>query len=83
MPKKLQAKPLALAFAVWSALFMLVLWLLATMGLYTGAADMMAQWHMFFDLTVAGLIGGVIEAVIVSVVLVYAYVWIYNWTRKM
>lgn len=78
MPKKLEAKQLAYTFAVWSAIFMLVLWLLANMGIYTSAAEMMADWHMFFDLTFTGLIAGIIEAAVVSVVLVYAFVWIYN-----
>jgi len=78
MPKKLEAKHLAYAFAVWSALFMLVLWLLANMGIYATAAEMMTDWHMFFNLTFAGLITGMIEAAIVSVVLVYVFIWIYN-----
>lgn len=82
MNKKLEAKQLGFAFAVWSALFMLVLWLLANMGIYTSAAEMMADWHMFFDLTFAGLIGGMIEAAVVSLVLVYAFVWIYNWVGE-
>ena len=76
--KKLQAQPAATALAVWSAFFMLVLWLLAKMGLYVSAAEQMAKWHVFFDLSFAGLIGGMIEAAVVSVVGVYAFVYIYN-----
>ena len=78
MPKKLEAKQLAISFAVWSTLFMLVLWLLAKMGIYAGATEQMAKWHMFFYLTFTGLIGGMIEAAVVSIVLVYFFVWIYN-----
>jgi len=80
--KKLQAKQLAYAFAIWSALFMLVLWLLANMGIYVTATEMMGDWHMFFDLTFTGLITGMIEAAVVSVVLVYVFVWIYNWVGE-
>lgn len=79
MNKKLQAKQLSYSFALWSALFMLVLWLLAKMGLYVSAAQQMARWHTFFSLTFAGLIGGMLEAAVVSFVLVYVFVWIYNW----
>jgi hypothetical protein len=79
MNKKLQAKQLAYSFALWSALFMLVLWLLAKMGLYVSAAQQMARWHMFFSLTFAGLVGGMLEAALVSVVLVSVFVFIYNW----
>lgn len=82
MSKKLQSKQLAVTFAVWSALFMLVLWLLGNAGIYTGAAEMMANWHMFFDLTVTGLIAGMIEAAVISFVLIYVFVWIYNWVGK-
>ena len=78
MPKKLQAKQLALTFAILSALFMLVLWLLANIGIYVTAAEMMADWHMFFDLSLTGLLAGMVEAVVVSFVLVIVFVWIYN-----
>lgn len=78
MPKKLQAKHLAVTFALWSALFMLVLWLLANIGIYVTAAEMMSQWHMFFDLTFTGLITGMIESAIVSYLLVLMFVWTYN-----
>jgi len=78
MPKKLQAKKLAVSFAIWSALFMLILWLLANMGLYISVAEQMAKWHVFFSLSFSGLIAGMIEAAIVSYILVLVFVWIYN-----
>ncbi len=79
MPKKLQAKQLAITFAIWSAFFMLVLWLLANTGLNVSAAEQMAKWHVFFNFTFTGLIGGMIEAAVVSYLLVLVFVWIYNW----
>ena len=82
MPKKLKSKQLAVTFAIWSALFMLVLWLLANMGLYVSAAEQMSKWHVFFNLTFTGLIAGMIEAVIVSYALVLVFVWVYNWVGK-
>jgi len=75
---KLNPQPLALSLAIWSSLLMLILWVLANMGLYASAVDMMLQWHIFFDLTLVGLIGGVIEAAISSYVGMYAFVYIYN-----
>ncbi len=82
MPKKLQAKQLALAFAIWSALLMLVLWLLANTGIYVSATEQMAKWHIFFNLTFSGLIAGMIEAAVVSYALVFIFVWVYNWVGK-
>lgn len=78
MPKKLQAKQLAVTFAIWSALLMLVLWLLAKVGLYVSAAEQMAKWHVFFNLSFGGLIAGMIEAAIVSYILVFVFAWVYN-----
>jgi len=82
MTKKLESKQLAVTFAVWCALLMVALWLLANVGLYVSAAEQMMKWHMFFDLSPAGLIGGVIEAMVMSVVLVYTFVFVYNWLGK-
>lgn len=82
MPEKLQAKQLAITFAIWSALFMLVLWLLANMGIYVSAAEQMVKWHVFFNLTFSGLVAGMVEAAIVSYVLVLAFVWVYNWVGE-
>jgi len=78
MRGKLKAQPLAKAFAVWSALFMLVLWVLAKTGIYVSAAEMMAQWHVFFNLTFTGLIAGMIEAAIITYIVLYVFAWIYN-----
>jgi len=72
------AHPLALAAAVWSGLFMLVIWVLAQAGLYVSVAVQMSQWHMFFSLSFPGLIGGIIEAAVISYAGVYAFVFIYN-----
>jgi len=80
--KNPSAGSLAYAGAIWAALFMLVLWLLANMGIYVSAAEQMAEWHMYFNLTTAGLIGGMIEAAIVSYILIYSFVWVYNSTSK-
>ena len=78
MPNKLESRRLATSFAIWSALFMLIIWLLANMGIYVSAAMQMAKWHAYFNLSFSGLIWGITEAALVSYLLVYVFVWIYN-----
>ncbi len=80
--KNLNPESWAKTFAIWSALFMLVLWLLAKMGIYVTAAEMMAQWHVFFNLTFTGLVAGMVEAAALSYIGVYTFVWIYNKVTK-
>lgn len=82
MLKKLEAKQLAVSFAIWSALFMLILGALANLGIYTNAAEQMAKWHLFFSTNLGGIVSGMVEAAIMSYVLVYVFVWIYNWAGE-
>ena len=76
--RKFTAQPVAIALAAWSALVMLLLWILAKMGLYVSATEAMISWHMFFNLTFVGLIGGMIEAAVISFLGVHSFVLIYN-----
>jgi len=48
------------------------------LGIYIGAVEMMSQWHMFFFLTVDGIIAGMIEAPVISFVFIFAIGWLYN-----
>jgi len=82
--KTLNALALGYAGAIISAICMLLLGILGNMGLYTGAVAMMSEWHMFFSLSIGGIIGGMIEAAIISFVILYAFAIVYNWlvTRK-
>lgn len=75
---QLNAQPVATALAIWSALVMLLLWALAKIGLYVAAAEAMASWHMFFNLSFMGLVGGMIEAAVISFLGVYSFVFVYN-----
>lgn len=76
--KTLHALALGYAGAIISAAGMLLLGILGTLGLYTGAVSMMAEWHLFFSLSVGGIIGGMIEAAVVSFVVLYAFALVYN-----
>lgn len=75
---KIKAHTLALAFAIWSAVIMLIMWVASQMGLYVQAAEQMASLHMFFDLTPVGLIGGMLEAGVLSYLGVQLFALIYN-----
>lgn len=57
---------------------MLVLGILGNIGLYTGAAEMMKQGHMFFSLSIGGIVAGMIEAALISLMLGYVFAWLYN-----
>jgi hypothetical protein len=78
MAEKLNALALGYATAIISALCMLLLGILGNIGVYTGAAGMMMQWHMFFSLSIVGIITGMIEAAIIGFVFGYAFGWLYN-----
>lgn len=77
--KTLHATYLGYAGAVVSAIIMLALGILGNLGIYTGAVAMMQEWHLFFSLSVMGIIGGMIESAIVSFVILYLFALIYNW----
>jgi len=47
---KLNALAFGITAAIVSALSMLILGILGNWGIYTGAVEMMIQWHMFFSL---------------------------------
>ncbi len=78
MVQKLNEKALGYSLAIISAFVMLLLGILGKLGIYTGAVDMMQQWHVFFSLSFFGIIGGIIEAAIFSFVFGWLFAWIYN-----
>ncbi|RME54359.1 hypothetical protein D6777_04085 [Candidatus Woesearchaeota archaeon] len=61
---------------------MLVLGIAGNFGLYTGAVNMMQQWHMFFSLSISGILAGMIEAAIITFVFMYPLAKIYNSLNK-
>ena len=76
--KKLNALALGYAGAILSALGMLVLGVLGNLGMYTKAVENMQEWHVFFSLSIGGIIGGMIEAAVLSFVILWAFGWLYN-----
>lgn len=71
-------KALTIASATLSAAVMLGLGLLGNLGVYDGAVTMMAQWHLFFDLSPVGILAGMVEAAVVTAIGVAAWAWLYN-----
>jgi hypothetical protein len=70
------------AAAIVSAAAMLLLGIAGNLGIYTGAAGMMRQSHMFFSMSIAGIAAGMIEAAVVGFIFGYAFSWIYNQLLK-
>ncbi len=77
---KAKLNPLALggAAAILAAIIMLLFGILGNIGVYTGGVGMMQQWHMFFSLSIGGIIVGMIEAAVITFVFVYLFGFIYN-----
>lgn len=77
---KAKLNPLALggAAAILAALIMLLFGILGNIGVYAGAVGMMQQWHVFFSLSIGGIIAGIAEAAVISFVFVYLFGFIYN-----
>lgn len=78
MKQNLNPKALAISLALISALMMLLLGIAGNIGIYTGAVEMMKQWHMFFDITILGTIAGMIEAGIISFIFGWLIAYTYN-----
>lgn len=78
MNKELNPLILGYAAAIVSALSMLVLGILGNLGIYMGAVEKMQEVHMFFSLSIGGIITGMVEGAIISFVLIYIFGWSYN-----
>lgn len=74
----LKPSAFGLSLAVLSAIVMLLLGILGNLGIYTGAVEMMQQWHTFFSLNPTGIIAGMIEAAVISFIFAYLFGLFYN-----
>ena len=75
---KLRLLVLASSAAIVAAVVMLLLGILGNIGVYTGAVEMMQQWHMFFSLSIGGIIAGMFETAIITFVFIYLFGFLYN-----
>ena len=78
MKDKLNTIAFGTAAAIIAAFSMLVLSIAGKLGIYTGAVEMMSQWHMFYSLTLIGIITGMLEAAIISFVFFALFAWVYT-----
>lgn len=78
MKEKLNTLAFGTAAGIVAALSMLVLSLAGKLGIYTGAVEMMSQWHMFYSLTPLGIFTGMAEAGIISFVFFALFAWVYK-----
>lgn len=75
---KLNSLALGYVAAILTAVVMLLLGILGNIGVYTGAVEMMQQWHVFFSLSIGGIIVGMLEAAVISFIFAYLFGLIYN-----
>ncbi len=75
---KLRLLTLAGSAAIVAAVVMLLLGILGNIVVYTGAVEMMQQWHIFFSPSIGGIIAGMFEAAIITFVFVYLFGFLYN-----
>lgn len=75
---ELNALAFGYAAAILSAACMLSLGILGNLGIYSSGVRAMQQWHMFFSLSIGGIIAGMVEAAIIGCILGYAFAWLYN-----
>ena len=78
MSQQLNIHAFSSAGAIVSAVSMLLLGIGVNVGIYEGAFQQMAKWHLFFSPSFGGIIAGMIEGAIVSYVFLYLFAWAYN-----
>ncbi len=82
MTAKLDEVARGCSSAIISALIILLLSILANIGIYTGAARVMQELHMFYWLSITGIIAGMIEAAIIGLIFAYLFGYAYNRLTK-
>lgn len=78
MVDKLNAKALGYSLAVLSGLWMLLLGILGNLGVYLGGVELMQQMHLFFSLSIGGVIAGIVEGSIFGFVGGWLIAYFYN-----
>lgn len=78
MADKLNAKALGYSLAILSGLWMLILGILGSLGVYLSGVEAMQKWHLFFSLSIGGIIAGIIEALIFGFVIGWLIAYFYN-----
>ena len=82
MNGKFSSLALGYTAAIVSAAVMLILGVLGNFGVYMSAVEVMMKWHVFFSLSIGGIIAGMIEAAVCGFVIAYVFGWTYNKLAK-
>ena len=75
---KINALALGYAGAVVYAVMLLLLGILGNLGFYTSAVEVMQQIHIFYSLSIGGIVAGMVEAAICGFLIAFSFGWLYN-----
>ncbi len=78
MAEKLNTLALGYSIAILSALWMFIIGILGKFGVALKAVESMQSYHIFFSLSIGGIIAGIIEGAIAGFVIGYLIAYIYN-----
>ena len=78
MVQILNAKAFGYSLAVLSGLCMILLGILGNLGVYLSGVEAMQGWHLFFSLSLGGIIAGTVEALIFGFVIGWLIAYFYN-----
>jgi hypothetical protein len=78
MAQNLNETALGYSSALLGALSMLALGIFGNLGIYTGAVNTMQNMHVFFSLSIGGIITGMIEAAVWSFIAGWLIAYFYN-----
>jgi hypothetical protein len=76
--EKLNSAALGSAAAIVAAAVMAIISILNQFGIYKEAAQMMSNWHIFYDASLLGILAGMAEAAVSVFILVYLFAVIHN-----
>lgn len=75
---RLSIKGLGLSLGIVSAICMVLLGILGSLGIYMSGVETMQGWHVFFDLSFVGILLGTIEAFVVGWIFGVGIAYFYN-----
>ena len=78
MAEKLNPLAFGYAGAIISVVGMGLLGILGNVGVLTNIVEAMMKWHVFFSLSVIGIVAGMIEAAGFNFIVLYAFARLYN-----
>lgn len=78
MAQKCNELALGYSIGILGGIAMLILWIIGKLGLAAEAVSIMEAYHIWFSLSIGGLIAGIVEAAVFGFVTGYLLAYIYN-----